>query len=188
MRVLRSMSSRWYISAFLGVLLFASGCKKSEALASDPPQSDQATPRDTLTALFGLVRHYDDDPSSMASLAASSEARSKLVDDLEACKKPLSAEENDVARLFVDCSRAGVLFDMLFTQKLVEIVNETPHGDSVEVRAKMTETTSLGDVKDSQQVFLFELRQKGANWVIEDFKARGIPEGVYARWHRETGK
>lgn len=81
-----------------------------------------------------------------------------------------------------------MLFDMLFTQKIVEIVNETPHGDSVEVRTRVTETTSLGDVKDSQQIFLFELRKKGASWVIEDSKARGIPEGVYARWHKETGK
>lgn len=186
MRVLRSTRWKWCISAFFVALLFASGCKKSEALASDPPQSDQATPRDTLTALFGLVRHYDDDPSSMASLAASTEARSKLVDDLKACKKPLPAEENDVARLFVDCYRAGVLFDMLFMQKLVDIVGETPHGDSVEVRTKVT--TALGDVKDSQQVFLFELRKKGANWAIEDFKVRAIPDGVYARWHKETGK
>lgn len=188
MRLLRSMASRWYIPALLAALLFTSGCKKSAVEAFDPPRQDQATPRDTLNALFGLVRHYDDDASNESSLAASQEARRRLVEGLKAHKEPLSEEEKDVARLFLDGYRGGVLFDMLFTQRLVEIVDETPHGDTVEVRSKVAETTPVGDVEGTQQVFLFELRKKSANWVIEDFKARGVPEGVYAKWHKETGK
>ena len=180
MELLRSISLR-YIPWLLTALLFASGCKKSDVEASDTPRQDQATPSDTVNAVFGLVRHYDDDSSSEATEAASSEAHRRLIDDLEAHKETLSEEEKDVARFFLDAYRGGVLLEMLYTQRLVEIVNETPHGDAVEVRTKVA---SAG----TQQVFLFELRKKGANWVVEDFKSRGVPEGVYARWHKETGK
>jgi hypothetical protein len=88
-----------------------------------------------------------------------------------------------VARLFLDRHRASVLVNMLSLERLVDVGDETPQDDSVELRVNVIRGT-----EDTKQVFLFELRIEGSNWVIEDFKARGVPDGVYARWHKETGK
>jgi len=190
MRLLRTLARLCSVVVLLSAVVSTSGCKKSEA--SDLPRDDQATPRDTVNAVFRQVVHcdgsdlqMDKDPSSdeekVARLEALDDKRVKLVHHLRTVKEPLSDEEKDVERLFLDRHSASVLVNILSLARLVDVVDETPLGDSVELRVNVR-------YADTNQVFLFELRKKGPNWVIEDFKARGVPEGVYAIWHKETGK
>jgi hypothetical protein len=149
----------------------------------EPARANQATPMDTVNAMFVMMK------AGPGADNSNSIERFNPFDDAHLLTgKDMSIEEQQFAELFWDHLCSGVIYSVLsdHMEKAPRMMDHTETGDSAKVTFSVSvDAENAGDPVD--EICTFDLKKRGANWHISEMTSPRSPGGVYQAFKVRMG-
>jgi hypothetical protein len=136
--------------------------------ALDSARNYQATPEAVVNTFFEMYRgNYAKDP----------------ITDVLMNGNYAAPDQQKFAELFWDHDRAWMIYKALFDRdaQLISLGTATSVDGSVRLPASVRILSLEAEDGQSEPLYTFELRQRGANWYIYELRGQKSPEGVYEK-------
>ncbi len=149
----------------------------------EPAHANQATPLDTVNAMFEMMKAVPGADYSNSINKFNPFDSAHLLTG-----KSMTGEEQQFSELFWDRLCSGVIYDVLSERmkKAPHIMDHTETGDA----AKVTFSVSVlpqNEGDSSEALCTFELKKRGSNWHISEMTSPKSPAGIYEAFKERMG-
>jgi hypothetical protein len=147
--------------------------------ASEPARAEQATPDNTVNAVFQMVDQGEPDDNPKEALD------DRLDDTHLLTGKEMTPDEKKFAGLFLEQQRSAAIYHYLRANlaKSASITGDSATGDIVVVSVTLQTFPDHGSDWEPSTCTV-ELKKRGPNWYVDELKSPRMPNGVFATFRQ----